>query len=269
MNTFELEGFKQFEVLGERLKKDVQRQVDLSGKAAVNKSLDLLAYGKTKGITAKGSTLKGIIGKVANKLRIPVEHIFYRSFTANIKVTAGKGGRGIKPYASLMIRGNDIVVSDLLLKGADAKAMYGFKSRKKRTSNKRRPNMKGIAASARNKGSVTIAGKNYRNSYLADGSFRNSSGKIGGLSINDYYMQKLGAQSFQLKGNQMLLFQKKGGKRQKLPYPVKVVKIRKQSVMNALNSAANATLSGLSSEVDGILRNELITRLKKIGIELK
>ena len=264
MDNFSITGFDDFKVFGERLKNDVQKQIDLAQRNSINKSIDLLAYGRTNSITAKNSSSKGIIRKVANSLRLPVEHIFYRSFVAGIKTTQGKGGRGIKPYASLMIRGNDIVVSDLLLKGADAKAMYGFTTRKKKVGAKKRPNMKSAAAAARNGDSVNIAGKNYRNSYLADGSYRAKS-----ETNNQYYMEKLGAKAYQLKGNQMLLFQKKGGRKQKLPFPVKVVKIRKQSVMNALNSSAGSTLSSLNSEIKNVLRTELITRLKKIGIELK
>lgn len=266
--TFDLRGFEQFKVIGERLKKDVQKQIDLASKTAVNKSIDLLAYGKVTGISAKSSSAKGIVAKAASKLRIPVEHIYYRSFVAGIKVTAGKG-RGIKPYASLMIRGNDIVMSDLLLSGSDAKGMYGYQTRKKRVAGKRRPNMKAKAAAARGKGGITIAGRNYRNSYLADGSYRNSGKKVGKLTMNEYYMEKLGAKAMQLKGRQMLLFQKEGGARQKSPYPIKVVKIRKQSVMNALNASANSAISGLNRDIDNILRRELKRRMKKIGIELK
>ncbi len=267
-DTFDIKGLEKFGELGERLKKDVTKQIDLAARTSINKTIDLITYGKVTGINASGGNGKGIVVKAARALRIPVEHIYYRTFVAGVKVTEGKG-RGVKPYASLMIRGNDIVVSDLLLKGNDAKARYGFKSRKRKIQNKKRPNMKALAASARNKGSVTIAGRTYRNSILADGSYRVSDRKVGKLTMDEYYMQKLGALPKKLEGKQMLLFQRKGGKKQGKPYPVKVVKIRKQSVMNALTTAANSSIAALTNETDKILRNEVKRRMKKIGFDIK
>ena len=256
---FQIEGLANLK----NVTKELQKQVDLASKTGINKTADLIAYGRTTAINAKNVKPTSAIGRAARILLIPTEHIFYRTFIRNIKISVGKGVGG-KPYASVMMRGNDINVVDLLLKGNEAKTMYGFKSRKRSISGKVRPNMKGKAAAARmGGGKVKIAGRVYNNSYLADGSYRNKSEKM-----NRYYMDKLGAKAKKLAGSRFLLFQRKDSG-QKLPYPSKVVKINKRKVINALSNAANSAISRYGKDIQRLQTEEVQKRLKKLGFKLE
>ena len=192
VDNFTVSGISGFNDLSVKiLQGSVQKQVDLASKVGVNRATDLVAYGKVSGINANNTRPNGAVSKAAKALRVPVEHIFYRTFTQGIKVSTGRG-RLAKPYASIMMRGNGINIADLLVNGDDAKKMYGFTSRKKGVSGKVRPNMSAKAAAARiggrRSGKVRIAGRTYNNTYLEDGSKRNSS-----QALNRHYMQKLGA----------------------------------------------------------------------------
>ena len=262
-DSFDIKGFEKFGELGELLKKDVKNQIDLAAKTSVNKTADLVAYGKITGINEKGGNSKGIVVTAAKTLRIPVEHIYYRTFIQGVKVTEGKGGRGIKPYASLMIRGNGISVVNLLARGAAVKAMYGFTTRKKKVGSKTKPNLKNRISGARRKGSVVINGKTYADAVIGDGSYRNSSDKV-----NKYYMEKLGAGSRKLAGKQTQVFRRKN-KNQKLPYPVDVVKISKKRVMGALLSAVRRSKSVTQRDIDIIMVKEVKRRMKRLGFDLK
>ena len=266
MERFDVKGFEKFGELGDRMKKDIANQIDLAAKTSVNKTADLVAYGKITGINDQGGNEKGIVRRVARTLRVPAEHIYYRTFIAGVKVTEGKGSRGVKPYASLMIRGNAIGVVDLLLKGNEAKARYGFKTRKKKVGGKARPNMRSKASSARTSGGVTINGKTYKDAYIEDGSYRMSKRKVGKLTMNQYYMQKLGANTRALKGQMQVLRRKNSG--QKLPYPTKRVEISKARVIGALNIAALKAKTINNSEIDSIMKSEVKRRMKKLGFDL-
>lgn len=254
---FKIEGLEHLK----NLNKKIQQQVDLASRNGVNKAADLIAYGRTTAVNAKNVKPTSAVGRAARILMIPTEHIFYRTFIKNIKVSVGS--KGAKPYASVMMRGNDINVVDLLLKGNEAKTMYGFKSRKRSISGKVKPNMKGKAAAARmGGGKVKIAGKVYNKSYLADGSYRNKSDKI-----NRYYMDKLGAKANKLAGSRFLLFQRKDSG-QKLPYPSKVVKINKRKVISALSNAADSAISRYGKDIQRLQTEEVQKRLKKLKIRI-
>lgn len=265
VDNFTVSGISGFSDLSKLLEKDVQKQVDLASKVGINRATDQVAYGRVSNIRANNVNSKGAVAKAAKALRIPVEHIFYRTFTQSIKVSTGRG-RLAKPYASIMMRGNGINIADLLATGDDAKKMYGFTSRKRGVSGKTRPNLKAKASAARvggrRGGSVRIAGRTYSNAYLEDGSKRNSSEKM-----NRYYMDKLGAKAFKLKGRRFLLLQKKDAG-QKLPYPVKAVKINKQRVMRALRAAASASVTANSAKINTLQYDEVKKRLKKLGFKV-
>lgn len=264
--TFEMTGLEGLGELTERFGVEVQKQVDLASKNGINKAADLITYGRTSNIKASTVSSKSVVAMAAKALRIPKEHIFYRTFTKGIKVSVGRG-RGAKPYASVMFRGNSINVVDLLLSGNEAKAMYGFTTRRKSIHNKRRPNMKAHAAKARvggrRSGKVRIAGRVYGNSYIEDGSFRASSSKV-----DKYYREKLGAKPFRLEGDRFLLIQRKNAG-QKLPYPSKVVKIDKFKVLRALDAAAAYGVKSNSNKIIEMQNIEVNKKLKKLGFTLQ
>ena len=260
---FEVTGLEGFGEVADLLKNDIQKAVTLASKAGINKAADKIAYGRVSGITPANISSTSVIGRAASILRIPKEHIFYRTFVQGVKVSAGKG-RSARPYASIMIRGNAINVVDLLVKGNEAKSMYGFKSRKKNISGKVRPNMSSKVDRARiggrRSGVVSIAGRAYNNAYLENGSYRASS-----EAMNKHYMEKLGAKAKKLGGKRFMLFQRKNAG-QKSPYPVKAVKIQKITVRNALISAANASTANLGSTIKDMQTKEVQKRLKKLGL---
>jgi len=260
---FDVTGLEGFGDVAELLKHDIQKAVTLASKAGVNKAADKIAYGRVSGITPKNITSTSVIGRAANILLIPKEHIYYRTFVQGVKVSAGKG-RSARPYASIMIRGNAINVVDLLAKDKEAEAMYGFKSRKRRVGSKRRPNMSSKVSRARiggrRGGKVKIAGRTYNNAYLENGSYRASS-----KAINKHYMEKLGAKATQLGGKRYLLFQRKSVG-QKNPYPVKAVKIEKLKVRQALISAAGSGTNNVNTVVKEMQTKEVHKRLKKLGL---
>lgn len=264
--SFELSGFDQLGKFGKEFGDKVQKQVDLGSKAGINKAADLITYGRVSGISAGNVKSDSVVSRAANALRIPQEHVFYRTFVRGIKVSVGRG-RGAKPYASVMMRGNGINVADLLASGNDAKAMYGFTSRKKGVGSKVRPNMRSKAANARvggrRSGKVRVAGRVYNNSYIEDGSYRASSAKV-----NRHYMKNLGAKAMKLNGKRFLLLQKKH-EGQTLPYPVKVVKINKIKVMRALNAAASYGARSKADKIVDLQTKEVHKRLKKFGFEIK
>jgi len=264
-DSFTVSGISGISDLSKLFEKDVQRQVDLASKLGVNRSSDLVAYGRISGINANNIRSNSAVAKTAKALRIPVEHVFYRTFTQGIKVSTSRG-RLAKPYASVMMRGNGINIADLLATGNEAKAMYGYSSRKRGVSGKTRPNLASKVANARlggrRSGKVRIAGRTYNNAYLEDGSRRNSSAKI-----NQYYMSKLGASAFKLKGKRFLLLQKKDAG-QKLPYPAKAVKINKARVMRALRAASVASINENSAKIDTLQYKEVKKRLKKLGFKV-
>lgn len=269
VNTFEVKGFEKFGEVGERLNKHVQRQVDLASKLGVNKGADLIAYGRVSAPKPTNIKPDSAIGIAARILRVPTEHIFYRTFVRGVKVSRAKG-RTAKPWASVMMRGNAINVVDLLVSGEEAKAMYGFSTRRGRVGGKKKPEMRSKAASARvggrRSGKVKIGKRVYSNAYIEDGSYRAKKGMYGKLTIEQYYVQKLGAKAGKkLAGDRFLLFQKKD-KGQALPYPSKVIKIDKKRVMEALSRGAESASRKYHVQIADWQHKEVNRRLKKLGL---
>ena len=260
---FNVTGLEGFGKVADLLRDDIQKAVTLASKTGVNKAADKIAYGYTSAISPSKISSTSVIGRAASTLRVSKEHLYYRTFVQGVKVSAGKG-RSARPYASIMIRGNAINVVDLLVKGQEAKAMYGFKTRKKRTSGKVRPNMSSKVGRARvggrRSGVINIAGTAYNNAYLENGSYRASS-----KAMNEHYMNNLGAKAMKLDGKRFMLFQRKSSG-QSNPYPVKAVKISKLKVRNALIGAATASTANVGSVIKEMQLKEVQSRLKKLGL---
>lgn len=262
--SFEITGIDDLGKKTTALMNKVQKGVDLAARAGVAKAADMVAYGKVNNIKASSVTSTSVVGRAANKLRLPVEHLYYRTFLQGIKVSHGKG-RSAKPYASIMMRGNRINVADLLASASEAKGMYGFTSRKRKVVNKKRPDLSSKAASARvggrRSGKVKIGRITYSNAYVEDGSTRASS-----EAMNKHYMKKLGASERMLKGKMFLVFKKKS-RGQKLPYPAKAMVIKSRLVMKVLEAAANEGISNNWNKIGKIQMAEVQKRLKKIGFK--
>jgi hypothetical protein len=265
--SFKVIGLDDLDKFGDSFDKEIKRQVDLASKAGVNKASDLIAYGRTSRINADTVASDSAVGRAAKTLKIPVEHVFYRTFSLGIKVGVGKG-RLAKPFASVMMRGNSILLSRLLVSGKAAKSMYGFESRKRKTGSKSKPDMQGLVNSARIGGrrgnKVRIAGRTFDNSFLEDGTKRNSS-----EAMNRHYINRLGAdRNRKLAGRQFLLIQRKN-KGQKLPYPSKVVKIKSSRVTQVFSLALGVSLNSKHRKISELQTKEVHRKLKKLGFDLK
>lgn len=258
--SFEIKGFEAIGKMGERLNKEVQKQVDAASKLGINKTADLVTYGRVSAPKPTNLKADSAVALAAKALRIPVEHVFYRTFVQGIKISAGRG-RGGKPFASVMMRGNGINIADLLYTGDAAKQLYGFQSRKRKVSGKKRGDITSKAIASRSgRGKVKIGGKTY-SGFIQDGKRR--------IGREKYYVEKLGATLGKgLKGKRFLLMQKKDAN-QKLPYPVKVVKINSTRVLRALNAASKRAVATYASKITDLQSKEVNKRLKKLGFELK
>jgi hypothetical protein len=263
--SFDVKGIDGFGEIGELLNKTIKNKVDLASKRGINKAADLIAYGRTSNIKPNNLKSDSVISLAAKALRIPIEHLFYRTFVQGIKVSSGKG-RGAKPYASVMMRGNGINIADLLYSDESAKKLYGFNSRKKRVSGKKRASLTSKVSSARvggRRGSkVRIAGKTYKG-FIEDGSHRTSSEKV-----NRYYVNKLGASAKRKLGGRQFVVIERRDAGQKLPYPSKVVKINSKRVVKALNGAASRGVSLRGDQISKMQTDEIYSQLKKFGFTI-
>jgi len=264
---FTLEGFDGLGALGDQFKGEVKRQVSLASKAGISMGADFVAYGRTSSPKPNNISSNSAVALAAKALRVPTEHIFYRTFVRAVKVSVNSS-RGAKPFASVMLRGNSINVVDLLVRGDDAKKMYGYSSRRRNVSGRVKPNMKSRADAARKggrrSGRVVIYGREYTNAYIEDGTTRARSD-----AMENHYVNKLGAKpNSGLKGERYFLFQKRD-KGQKLPYPAKAVKIDSKKVTRALDLAASVSLRRHAIKINELQTQEIHKRLKKLGFELK
>ena len=256
--NFDVVGSESFGELGKFFTTEIQKQVDLASKAATNQSADLVTYGRTKSINAKNSTSSSIVSRAARTLLIPKEHIYYRTFVRGLKVSYG-ANRGAKPYASVMLRANSINVADLLVNGSEAKKMYGFTTRKRSNTGRIKPNLR----SKKNRnGRITVAGRTYTDTFLADGSHRDST-----EGMDEHYMTRLGAKAFKIKGKYWGLFQKKDPN-QKLPYTSKMVRINEARVLRVLRAAAEYSISINGDGVEQLQSKEIDRRFKKLGLKV-
>lgn len=264
MTDFTIVGVKE-QVKGfEFFTKDVQRKVDLAAKTGKGRALDYLMFGREKRVNVNNITATSVVGITARTLGVPAYHIFYRTFTRGINRN--------KPYATGMVRTNDLKLIDLLVSAADAKEYYGYLTRKRGTkgsankANKRNiGNTHALKARAKLKGkkSIRVGRKVFQDVFIESGKTRTSSKKM-----NRYYEDVLGAHKFNLTkvGNPYYAFTKRD-KDQSKPYPVQVVKIAQQRVNTVANAAITRVTNTQSGEIARIQNDAVFEKLKKLGFK--
>lgn len=269
MTEFVMEGFEALEAtgeLGKKFSKDAQKKIKLAARRGLTKTMESTVYGRTDRISERNISSDSALAVAARKLKIRAHHLYFRTFIRAVKVSSAK------PYAASMTRANGINVVNLLLDNAkDAKKAYGFQTRKKAIGKKEKPgNMSSLIDKARvggkNSGTVRINNRTYQNTYLADGSLRESSDYW-----RNYYVKKLGAQSgnsLAAKGKGNYLAIQKKSKSQSQPYPTRAVKIPKEKVNKVVNAAMKAAIKSKSGNELKIQQKEIAKTLSKIGLNI-
>lgn len=269
MTEFVMQGFEVLEAHGELGKlfiKDAQKKVKLAARRGLTKSLENVVYGRSDRINERNVSSDSGLAGAARKLKIKTHHLYFRTFIRAVKVSSAK------PFAASMTRANGINVVSLLLDNAkDAKKATGFQTRKKKIGKKEKPgNMSSLIDKARiggkKSGVVRINNRTYQNTYLVDGSLRESSDYW-----RKYYVKKLGAESGNSladkgKGNYIAI--QKKSKSQSKPYPTRAVKITKEQVNKAISSSMKSSLKSKMPEQIKIQQKEIVKTLSKIGFDI-
>lgn len=246
----------------EKFAKHVQRKVDLAAKTGKTKALELVMYGKTTNINPRKVSPTGALGIASKRLGIAPHHLYYRAFARGIKRS--------RPYASGLIRTNDMLAPILLLGVNKSKEYHGYTTRKRGTnSNKgkrqriRTSRARAAKRSIQGSGRLKIGKRTYRDVFIQDGRKRNDP------KVDAYYRKQLGADAFKLGkiGNPMMIMQKKH-KTQDKPYPTKVVKIPSSRVYSAVMTGVRGSVSINNSKIKKAQHDEVNKRLKKLGLKL-